>query len=649
MTISFLFLSLKFFFVPILIGRFLYLLFTFKHWQLELNKGKKFFESFWNLPWYFIFGEIFIFALALILHYSHLIPQESFFLVLSNLINFFFYLAILINFFTLLFFNWKKIKLQHFCLLILIITSSFITYSCWLVKSPQPLNWDYYQHQLLADDIRLGNFSFFINEVSDTFGFLSYPPSFHLNLVLAQGQQQLNSQSIIRFWQSITYLHFIIFLIAIASLAQTLFKNKKLTFLTVAISALIFDSAVSFTSLFFLPQTFTAVWLILLLASLLQRVNFKANFSWWLLFWGMLFLIISHFVIGSLAALFLLAVFIYLKFPLLQKKRSQLFLSIIIISLIIFGLYLARQLDLSFINRGEAASYVFDFTTVLTNLHRFYGVFGLIGIVGGFFITLFSYFKNKNNSNFSWVFINIFLISTGILFSSFPYVSKFFTIFRFFYDLSLAIFIFWLLGLFKSHFSKFLILIISLFTLFSTLIANFYFWKVDLNYQSSWSHSNQEDEQIADLLWQHYFKQPVLLISDPATQHIIEGLSGINSAGGAYGTKDNRLLIANLYRSTSIENFLCDLLKISDSVTTSTTKKILAFSGRSFLWFESELSDKLLFNYNVWSPNNLSLRNQYFINSLKKSARVTSIYESPYMVILEVNLDNLSNCSESVI
>ena len=578
------------------------------------------------------------------MHYSHFIPQENFFLFLSHLINLFFFISIFINFLTLFFFDWKKIKIFHFCLFIVIIAISFITFSLWLVKSPQPLNWDYYQHQLLADDIRLGNFSFFINEVSDTFGFLSYPPSFHLNLVLAQGEQQLNSQSIISFWQSITYLHFILFLFAIASLAQSLFKNKKLTFLAVIIGALIFDSAVSFTSLFFLPQTFTAVWFILLLASLFHRVNLQLKFSWWLLFLGMLFLVISHFIIGSLVALFLLAVFIYLKFPLLQKKRSQLILTMIIIVFIIFGFWLARYLDLSFINRGEAASYIFDFSVVITNLYRFYGFFGLFAIVFGFFITLFSYFKDKSNTRFSWLFINIFLISTAILFSGFPYVFKFFTIFRFFYDLSLAIFIFWLLNLFKSRFSQFLILTISLFTIFCTLIANFYFWKVDLNYQGQWSHSNQEDEQLADFLWQHYFNQPVLLISDPATQHIIEGLSGINSAGGAYGTQANRLLIANLYRSTSIENFLCDLSKISDSVTLPTTKKILAFSGRSFLWFESELSDKLLFNYNVWSPNNLSLRNQYFINSLKKSARVLPIYESPYIVILEVNLDNLSHC-----
>ena len=230
MIMNFFLLSLKFFVIPILIGRLLFLIFTFNHWQVELKKKKMFFESFCNVPWYFVVGEMFTFFLALFLHYSHLVSPEHFFLTLSHVINLIFYFAFFVNLITIFFFNWPKIKIYYFLLFGAIILSSILIYFCWLVKSPQPLNWDYYQHQLLADDIRLGNFSFFINQVSDTFGFLSYPPSFHLNLALAQGTQQLNSQSILAFWQNLTYLHFVTFLFAVAALAQAVFKNKKLTF-----------------------------------------------------------------------------------------------------------------------------------------------------------------------------------------------------------------------------------------------------------------------------------------------------------------------------------------------------------------------------------------------------------------------------------
>lgn len=632
--------ALKFFLLPFLLGRCFFLIPTTIN--CLRRRQRRYVDSWWNCPWYFVGGELFIFFFAIFFRYTNFIDQANFFNFLyTTLINLF-YFALICNLLSLFFLRWQ-VKVTDFLLGLVILAVSTLTYQAWLIKSPQPLNWDYYQHQLLADDIRLNRFSFFINEVSDTFGFLSYPPNFHLNLSLAQGAQQLNSVSIITFWQRASYLHLCLFLLASAALAYSFSGSRKITFLAVLIGALVFDSAVSFTNLFLLPQTFTAVWCILIIASLLQRFRQKQTLSWWFLFLGILFTVLNHFVIGSFAALFFTAIFLYLKFPLLQKKRSRLVLTILISAALIAGIFAARFLDLSFINRGEASSYIFDFSQTMSNLYRFYGLFGLVAVAGGFLVIIFARPKFLSPA-LRWLLAMILLVATGILFSGFPYAAKFFTLFRFFYDLSLAIFIFWLLHFFRAWSMKIALVVLAAVALFVNLIANFYYWKIDLNYQGYWTHSNFEDEHIADLLWQKYTNQPVLLISDPATQHILEGLSGINSAGGAYGTQANRLLIANLYRSTSIENFLCDLSQISDNLTAPTTQKILAFSGRSFLWFESSLADKLLFNYNVWSPNNLSLNNQYFINSLKKSPRIDAIYESPYLVLLAVDLTDFADC-----
>ncbi len=634
----------KFFLVPFLIGRALYLLFAF----IPILQGRQqhLHDSWWRTPWYFAGGELFIFAFALFFHYMSFIPSSQFFSFLYQTITYCFYFSFLLNFISLFFIRWR-LQISNLVFIATIFALAFSTYYIWLAKSPQPLNWDYYQHQLLADDIRLGQFSFFINEISDTFGFLSYPPAFHLNLALAQGPQQLDSLAIIDFWQYASFIHLLLFLFATLAFTQSLFQSKKLTFLALFIAAFVFDSAVSFTSLFLLPQTFTAVWSILLFADLIHRGRTQQSISWWLLPLGLFFTILNHFVIGTFAALCFVGTFIYWRFPRLRRSSFQPFLLLALIFLTLAGVFISYRLDLSAINRGEAANYIFDLSTTLTNLYRFYGFLGLILILAGFALTAIRFFRRPTAP--SCFFLGGFLISTGILFSHFPYAAKFFTLFRFFYDLSAAIALLWFLQRFRHWRTKIIIFAFAVGAFFINFVANCYYWKIDLNYQGQWTHSTAEDAAIADFLWQRYSGQSVLLISDPATQHILEGLSGVNSAGGAYGTRENRTLIANLYRSTSIENFLCSLINISDSLTQTTDKKLLALSGRSFLWLQSDLADKLLFNYNVWSPNNLSLRNLYFIESLKKSPKINAIYESPYMVILEVDLSDPPACQSFVI
>lgn len=639
--IDFIFLALKFFLLPLLIGRLCYLVPVFITY---FRQHKKVTEDWWSIGWYFVGGEIIIFALALFLRYSGIITIDHFFTVFYQLVNGLFYLSIVVNLISFWLVNWK-LKVSQILLSVMILMLSLITYSCWLVKSPQPLNWDYYQHQLLADAIRENQFSFFTNEISDTFGFLSYPPTFHLNLVLAQGSEQLTSQSIISFWQMTTYFHFVCFLLAGAALAQAFFGRKKITFLVILIGALVFDSAVSFTNLFLLPQTFTAVWLIFLLADIIRRARYQQALPWWLLPIGVIFAIFNHFVIGTIAALIFTATFVYLKLPIFRRRRVQYIAGAVIILLTIAGMSIAHLVDLSFINRGEAASYIFDFQTIFGNCYRFYGLLGIVGIIGGFLVMIYQYFTQKTKRDYlSFLFLSLMTIFVGILFSGFPYAPKFFTIFRPFFDLCLAIFLFFLMEKNRQFWWQALIVGGTTIALFVNLIANFNFWKNDLNYQSMLTHTANEDEIIADTLWSKYIDQRVLLISDPGTQHILEGLSGIDTAGGAYASTRNRLLIADIYRSRKIEDFLCELAQVADEIKQPGAKRLLALSGRSFLWFTSSAENKLLFNYNIWAPHNLTMRDRNFIQSLQKSPRIQTIYQTAYMTILEINLAALVDC-----
>src|SRR3989344_8486118 len=94
--------------------------------------------------------------------------------------------------------------------LTLALALSVSVYGFWYYKSPYSLNWDYYQHQTLARLIQDGKFDFFTTKISDTFGFNSYPPTFHLLIAASPFPAKLSVDYVVNYWNIIGFYHLVL-------------------------------------------------------------------------------------------------------------------------------------------------------------------------------------------------------------------------------------------------------------------------------------------------------------------------------------------------------------------------------------------------------------------------------------------------------
>src|SRR3989344_1157709 len=516
--------------------------------------------------------------------------------------------------------------------LTLALALSVSVYGFWYYKSPYSLNWDYYQHQTLARLIQDGKFDFFTTKISDTFGFNSYPPTFHLLLAASQFPAKLSVDYVVNCWNIIGFYHLVLVGLASYVLGLAISKRKEVGLISLIVGIITFDSITSFTNLFLLPQTLAATTFIFLLSNLIadreefRKPSFLINLA------GVLFLVAMHYLVGIFAALILAVSYIAIRFENKVKLALKSFPFVYLIPVIVVvGIYLSNILDLSFLNRGEARYYVYDLGEKAEFVQRIYGYALLLFTLPGVFWAI-----SRKRWEYNLALILLFGFA-GILYSNFPYVMKFYVLARFFVHFFVALGIWSILKHIKAPLLRFTAYLLTVVTFAILLLFNVIFWKNWISYQDQYTHISDYDIEASEFLADRYENgEEIILISDPATQIIFEGLSGVDSAGGGFMTSENRLLLYDGLKAGNVSLSKEYFEKINDRILKNPNIKLIALSGRTFAWLDFSPEDRYRFDSNVWSPKELSYWDVVKLSSFETSNDFSLVYKSPYVWIFEL-------------
>jgi len=137
-------------------------------------------------------------------------------------------------------------------------------------------------------------------------------------------------------------------------------------------------------------------------------------------------------------------------------------------------------------------------------------------------------------------------------------------------------------------------------------------------------------------LFDKYNATNTLLISDPATQFVLEGMGGVDTVGGAYMPNPIREELSRVL-DTNNPNYLVEMTRnLSDGLSKKYGNRVIAISGRTSVWQSVSPTNKLSFSYNVWTPQDLSLNQLKYIDSLRSIPGIIQIYSSPSIYLFEV-------------
>lgn len=603
--------AVSFYLFPILVGRSVILLFE--------KKGKKRF-----LPAidYFTVGSLTLFLLTFFIYFfSSSFLTISFFVKTSPIIlRFLFATSIIFSFSKIdsLRLSFKKYIRDFFWILLI----GIIVYSLWRWNSAYslPITWDFFHHQTLVNQIKAGRLSFLPSQLSDTFRFNSYSPLFHL---LLTWPQLIFNPNVLPFFWWLEFLHLLTTLSAVYLLTKSLLKTETAAIIATIFSGLIFESHMIYTSLFLIPQTLTAVVFAFLIIKFLSS-NPSLKDSWY----SLLFLLMLHYIIGAVAVLILLLIF-------WASTKGKKISNIVIFPALVLIPILARislPITLDFLNRGEAAAFNYSVYEKIEFFKIFSGYILFCFFPLGIIATLLS----KKSQ------LKILLLATLILIVlvalPLPYVFKLYVLSHYPVSLFATLGVLLLFNRLKIKILKILTLSVLFLVLLILFVSSTGFIKNLLKHPSSNTAVSWQEIQAAEFLKKNFADKNVLLISDPATQHILEPLSSINTQGGAYSDEETREILDQINQLKSPSQTKEKLLQIQDKVVIKKPDILLfVMSGRYFRWQETTAEKKKDLSFNVWSPIDLSLKNLESTEVLSESEVFQKIFRNKSLVILQTS------------
>jgi len=598
--------AVSFFVLPVLLGNFIITLFRRRPTSLVSS---------------FTIGSLAYFVFTFLLYY---LLSSSFISVYPLVIKIFTPLLLLFN---LKYLKNIKITLKtNWLPLIGISILASIIYFIWRLNTayPLPLNWDFFHHQTLVNQIISGRLSFLNSRISDTFVFNGYTPIFHL---LLAWPQWLFSPDVLQFFWWLEFFYLFSALTVTYFVANHFFHSKATAFIAAIFSGFIFESFIIYTPLMLIPQTLVAL---IFLALIPQFINYQNHHKINLTI-SLIFLFLTHFVIGTLAVFFLLALLFISKIKYFRLNFAINSLILITLTFLALSPFISIPIDLSFINQGEANAFNLSLGKKLEYFQMFSGFILLIS----YFLGLIrSFFRSTSSLKFI-AFLS--LASLVPVFISIPYSLKFYVISHFLLSLIAAFGFSSIFKLIKSYSVRCLVIILLIFSLSLILLSSTKSIKNTLKNYGYDSQISPSELLAANFLNSHYDHITTLLISDPATQQILEPLSHLNTQGGAYTNIDTRNLLVKINTSNSPLEVYQNLHQIQDTVVkTKPITYLFALSGRYFRWQTFETWKKQNIAYNAWSPSPLAFSNLNYINWLKSSPSFKLVFFTPDIAIFEL-------------
>jgi hypothetical protein len=488
------------------------------------------------------------------------------------------------------------------------------------------LNWDLYNHQTLANNIVDGNFSVVTSNISDSFKFDAYTSLFHTLLALPM---LAFGGSVLHYWWFLELFYLLFVFTAGFSFGYAVSKRLYVGALVSVFAGFLFESQVAYSSFFLVPQNLAGVIGIGFIAYLWEGDFEKQKGELLvrcLLF--AVFILLLHYIIGLLVVAVCLAIILY---KAVENKHKLVNLAVYIsFACLLLVPLVFSQLQLDSINRGEAEYFNYNFVQKFYYAKDFYGYFLFIFLPLGY---VYSIWKKEK---LLLICCNLFL---AFIIAQIPYSFKFLALGRYFMYMMMAYGV-WLIVKDLHKVLKVFVFVLLLVGLGIMLVLNIQGYKQVPSYKQISSHVSPNELKAVDFLKNNYENENVLLVSDPATMYVLEGLSGINTIGGAYSDTHTREIMDEIYFSRDSESMDEKLLQTRDGVTGKNYDKLLlVLSGRTFKWVQAADEEKFGIYWNVWKPTDLSnqdLSELELIDFVEKYSKFNKVFENDAMVIFEI-------------
>ncbi len=502
--------------------------------------------------------------------------------------------------------------------------SAFLFFTLFKSLTPYPyhMNWDVYEHIKLSQELLAGRISVFPSHMSDTFTFNGYTPLFHLLLSLPSALFKASLQGVYYFAEWWFYLTVVLSSIAISF---KVFKHKLHALVGGIFAATVFSSAVVYMPLFFLPQSLTA----LLTVLLLFFAKHETKKDMLILFLSCLILFLLHFVIGFVGAgiVLLWHGYHYLKERVaILHTPWVLFSGGILSGLSLIGMFLLHALGgIQLTGREEAVYYQFGLPQLAQFFLSWYGILGIILLPVGLFV-LFRSVKSEHK-----VLAILSLLIFAVCFSPLSYALKFFSIGFFFMNLILTAGVSRVLFLLPQKAKRIGVGLLAL-AMTSIFYANQVTYKQFLYHSGVESHVSPLEMDAGKFLQS---KKGVFLISDPATQGVLEAVGNADSQGGVYMSEASRKTLSHLSEIDEADTKEL-LLSVTDELQDKKfTTRYLVLSGRYFAWLRLPQWQRESFYFNIWKPRELSVEDNLVIQKYL-DAGLIPVYANSEMVLFEL-------------
>ncbi len=497
----------------------------------------------------------------------------------------------------------------------------------WRSDSPYPsvMGWDIFAHQSLFFAMQENGWHVLPSEISDTFLVNAYFPVFAI--FLGMFQPLSNLVSLPGYFYLLDSLHFLSTIIVSALLAWVVTKDHLTTFLAGVFGAFAYEAVVAQTSLFAIPQNIAATLVILSLIWWLQGHRNRAQIA---IFPTMLL----HFVIGGFGWIVLAGTWFaqIIEKNLTDKNKSLFWLVIIGILGFVGAIGIDYILTLNPLGTTESMQFTFTLQDKYTYLLRTYSYTWIFFVLGIGFILM----KAQKPVYASAAFLALLLVAAVVL--PLPYSLKFYTVARYPVHLIMAIGAAHLIYRLKASTLRIGMIILLVATQALVFFYNQNTFKHALAYGTIRTTASTYEWEAAQFLRSTYGDHPsVLLVSDPATQHVLEGLSGINTQGGGFATTATREVVDAAFPLTDATQTYQEFLTLKDVLYEDYPDMVLfAVSGRFMNWQHLEEKFRYDEGYNIWSARDLTPEGQGYANQLAQQDGFKQVFSNPAMVIFEI-------------
>jgi hypothetical protein len=175
--------------------------------------------------------------------------------------------------------------------------------------------------------------------------------------------------------------------------------------------------------------------------------------------------------------------------------------------------------------------------------------------------------------------------------------------------------------------------------LFITFIVNITKYKQTPEYKNIYTHISPLEVEAARYISENYNKNTTLLLSDPTTMQLLEGVSGINSPGGAFATEETRKILSETYLIRDNQSDK-QLLDIQDGLAKNyIDTKLLVISGRYEKWQKLGELEKRGIVENIWKPLDINYKDwdeDSYLTYLLKDKNFKLVYKNSGVLVFEI-------------